>query len=55
MAGQICWIHGTVFVTIGREMMKVRAPAEVSREVLGLVDDIEELLSDRVLGYATRG
>ncbi|CAL9435083.1 hypothetical protein SUDANB126_02146 [Streptomyces sp. enrichment culture] len=55
VAGQICWIHSTVFVTIGREMMRGRAPAEVSREVLGLVDDIEELLSGKVLGYAVRG
>ncbi|CAM5464240.1 TetR/AcrR family transcriptional regulator [Streptomyces griseomycini] len=55
VAGQICWMHGTVFVTIGREMVKGRAPAEVSREVLGLVDDIEELLSDGVLDYAVRG
>ncbi len=55
VAGQICWIHSTVFVTIGREMLKGRAPAEVSREILVLVDDIEELLSDRVLGYAVRG
>jgi hypothetical protein len=27
----------------------------VSREVLALLDDIEELLSERVLGYAVRG
>lgn len=54
VAGQICWIHGTVFAAIGREMLKGRAPAEVSREMLVLVDDIEELLSDRVLGYAVR-
>ncbi|MGW4019986.1 hypothetical protein [Streptomyces sp. NPDC005009] len=44
-----------MFTTIGREMMKGRAPAEVSREALVLVDDIEELLSERVLGYAVRG
>jgi len=55
VAGQICWIHGTVFAAIGREMLKGRAPADVSREILVLVDDIEELLSDRVLGYAVRG
>ncbi|MET4661837.1 AcrR family transcriptional regulator [Streptomyces sp. PvP037] len=54
VAGQICWIHSTVFTAIGREMVKGRAPAEVSREMLALVDDIEELLGDRVLGYAVR-
>jgi AcrR family transcriptional regulator len=54
MAGQICWIHETVFVTIGREMMAGREPAEVSREVLALIDDIEDLLGERVLDYAVR-
>ncbi len=55
MAGQICWIHQSVFVAIGREMLAGRKPAEVSREVLVLLDDIEDLLSDKVLGYAVRG
>lgn len=31
-----------------------RRPAEVSREVLALIDEMEDLLSDRVLGYAVR-
>lgn len=55
MAGQICWIHRTVFEAIGREMVAGRAPRDVSREALLLLDDIEQLLSDRVLGYAVRG
>ncbi|GGS74405.1 TetR/AcrR family transcriptional regulator [Streptomyces violaceus] len=55
IAGQICWIHGTVFVAIGREMVKGRNPDEVSREMLVLLDDIEELLSEKVLNYAVRG
>lgn len=55
MAGQISWIHGTVIAVIGREMVKGRDPREVSREVLALLDDIEDLLSERVLGYAVRG
>jgi AcrR family transcriptional regulator len=54
IAGQICWIHQTAFVRIGREMMAGRKPDEVSREVLVLLDDIEELLSARVLNYAVR-
>lgn len=54
MAGQICWIHQAVFVTIGREMLAGRKPAEVSREVLALLDDVEDLLSERVLDYAVR-
>ena len=40
---------------IGREMMSGRNPDEMSREVLALLDDMEELLSDRVLNYAVRG
>jgi len=54
MAGQIRWIHHTVFVAIGREMLAGREPAEVSREVLVLLDDMEELLSEKVLNYAVR-
>ncbi|MFJ8462377.1 TetR/AcrR family transcriptional regulator [Streptomyces swartbergensis] len=55
IAGQICWVHGTVFAAIGREMVKGRNPDEVSREMLVLLDDIEELLSEKVLNYAVRG
>lgn len=55
MAGQIGWIHETVFAAIGREMVAGRDPDEVSREVLVLLDDIEELLSEKVLNYAVRG
>jgi hypothetical protein len=55
IAGQICWVHQTVFVTIGREMLAGRKPAEVSREVLVLLGDIEDLLSEKVLNYAVRG
>ncbi|MEU6812427.1 TetR/AcrR family transcriptional regulator [Streptomyces sp. NPDC046831] len=55
MAGQIGWVHGTVMAVIGREMVKGRKPNEVSREVLDLLDDIEELLGEKVLNYAVRG
>ena len=55
IAGQISWTHQTVFVAVGREMLKGRNPDEVSREVLVLLDDIEELLSEKVLNYAVRG
>ncbi|MYQ44466.1 TetR family transcriptional regulator [Streptomyces sp. SID4985] len=54
MAGQICWVHQTVFAAIGRAMLAGREPDEVSREVLVLLDDIEELLSEQVLNYAIR-
>ncbi len=55
MAGQVSWVYGTAIRVIGREMLKRREPGEVSREVLALLDDIEELLSERVLMYAVRG
>ncbi|MFF9407113.1 TetR/AcrR family transcriptional regulator [Streptomyces anandii] len=55
MAGQIGWAHSTVMAVIGREMAKGRDPREVSREALDLLDDIEDLLSEKVLNYAVRG
>ncbi|MGW7546398.1 TetR/AcrR family transcriptional regulator [Streptomyces sp. NPDC054770] len=55
IAGQLGWVNTTVMTVIGREMVKSRDPREVSREVLVLLDDIEDLLSDRVLNYAVRG
>ncbi|MEU0212188.1 TetR/AcrR family transcriptional regulator [Streptomyces canus] len=54
IAGQIGWVHSAVMAVIGREMVKGRKPDEVSREVLALLDAIEELLSDKVLNYAVR-
>ena len=54
VAGQISWVHGTVMAAIGREMMAGRGPGEVSREMLVLLDDMEDLLSEKVLNYAVR-
>lgn len=54
IAGQVNWVHQTVMAVIGREMMAGRNPDEVSREVLLLLDDMEELLSEKVLNYAVR-
>ncbi|MCX4234483.1 TetR/AcrR family transcriptional regulator [Streptomyces sp. NPDC020707] len=54
MAGQIGWLHQTVMGTVGREMVAGRDPAEVSREVLALLDGMEDLLSEKVLNYAVR-
>ncbi|WP_077796646.1 TetR/AcrR family transcriptional regulator [Streptomyces sp. JHA26] len=55
MAGQISWLHGTVMTAIGRRMTAGGKPAEVSRDTLVLLDEMEDLLSDRVLNYAVRG
>jgi AcrR family transcriptional regulator len=55
MAGQINWLHGTVMAAIGQRMLAGGKPSEVSRDVLVLLDEMEELLSGRVLNYALRG
>ncbi|MFE5397194.1 TetR/AcrR family transcriptional regulator [Streptomyces sp. NPDC056568] len=55
MAGQVNWLHGTVVATIGQRMLAGGRPSQVSREVLLLLDEMEELLSEKVLNYAVRG
>jgi hypothetical protein len=55
VAGQLSWMQSTVMGCIGCEMVGGRAPAEVSREALVLLDDIEDMLGQKVLKYAMRG
>ncbi len=55
MAGQINWLHGTVLAAIGGSMVAGGKPSEVSRDMLLLLDEMEELLSEKVLNYAVRG
>lgn len=55
MAGQINWLHGTAIAAIGERMLAGGRPAEVSRETLVLLDEMEGLLSPKVLKYAVRG
>lgn len=54
VAGQLSWVHSTLTSWIGGQMAQERAPGPVSREALVLLDDIEELLGERVLKYAVR-
>ncbi len=54
VAGQLSWVHSTLMAHIGREMVAGRKPAEVSRDALALLDDIEDLLGEKVLNYARR-
>ncbi|MFJ8585249.1 TetR/AcrR family transcriptional regulator [Streptomyces sp. NPDC093595] len=54
VAGQLNWLHATLMGWISAEMLKRRDPAEVSREALVLLDEMEELLGDKVLSYAVR-
>lgn len=52
VAGQLSWVHSTLMGYIGREMVAGRRAAEVSRDALVLLDDIEDLLGEKVLNYA---
>ncbi|MFF1919637.1 TetR/AcrR family transcriptional regulator [Streptomyces sp. NPDC058221] len=54
VAGQLAWVHGTLMAYIGGEMVAGRKAAEVSRDALVLLDDIEDLLGEKVLNYARR-
>ncbi|MFE7609924.1 TetR/AcrR family transcriptional regulator [Streptomyces celluloflavus] len=54
VAGQLNWVHTALADAIGREMTAGRAPAEVSREALVLLDEMEDLLGEKVLNYAVR-
>lgn len=54
VAGQLSWVHGALMAYIGGEMVAGRKAAEVSRDALVLLDDIEGLLGETVLNYARR-
>jgi hypothetical protein len=54
IAGQLSWLHATLMAWIGDEMVERRDVAEVSREALCLLDEMEDLLGEKVLNYATR-
>ena len=55
MAGQVNWLHGTVIAAIGQRMVDGGKPSEVTRDVMLLLDEMEGLLSEKVLNYAVRG
>ncbi|MEV5125221.1 TetR/AcrR family transcriptional regulator [Streptomyces decoyicus] len=54
MAGQIGWVHQSLMGWIAKEMLAGRKPAEASRDALVLLDEMEELLGEKVLNYAVR-
>ncbi|MET9591497.1 TetR/AcrR family transcriptional regulator [Streptomyces sp. NPDC006516] len=54
VAGQLSWVHSTLMAYIGHEMVAGRAPEEVSRDALVLLDDMEDLLGAKVIDYARR-
>ncbi|MFF8508205.1 hypothetical protein ACF064_08955 [Streptomyces sp. NPDC015492] len=54
VGGQLAWIESTVVGYITRAMTAGGRATTVSREALVLLDEIEELLGDKVLTYAVR-
>ncbi|WP_037772984.1 TetR/AcrR family transcriptional regulator [Streptomyces sclerotialus] len=54
VAGQLNWVHATLMEYVGRAMVAGGKPSEVSRDALLLLDEVEDLLSERVLNYAVR-
>ncbi|MEX0168939.1 TetR/AcrR family transcriptional regulator [Streptomyces sp. LMG1-1-1.1] len=54
VGGQLAWIENTVVGYITGEMTAGRKATTVSREALVLLDEIEDVLSDKVLTYAVR-
>ncbi|MFE3945235.1 TetR/AcrR family transcriptional regulator [Streptomyces sp. NPDC059118] len=54
VGGQLAWIEGALVGRISQEMLAGRRAVEVSRDALVLLDEIEELLGEKVLNYARR-
>ncbi|WP_245791551.1 TetR/AcrR family transcriptional regulator [Actinacidiphila rubida] len=54
VAAQLGWVQSEVFREIGRRSSASEAPGTIAEAALALLDTLESLLSDRVLGYATR-
>ncbi|MFV5995203.1 hypothetical protein ACNPQM_22810 [Streptomyces sp. NPDC056231] len=54
MAGRLSRVHSTLLGRISRATAAGRRPAEVSREALVLLDEMEDVLGDKVLNYARR-
>ncbi|MEU5437210.1 TetR/AcrR family transcriptional regulator [Streptomyces sp. NPDC020719] len=54
IGGQLAWIESAVVAYISAEMMAGRKATKVSRDALVVLDDIEELLGEKVLKYAVK-
>ncbi|MDP9863442.1 MULTISPECIES: TetR/AcrR family transcriptional regulator [Streptosporangium] len=54
VAAQIGWVHAQVLGEIGRRTVTGEDPDAIAEAVLGFLDVIEGLLSERVLTYAIR-
>ena len=54
IGSQLAWLQRTLMEYINGQMVAGRAPAEVSRDALVLLDEMEDLLGERVLNYAVK-
>ncbi|WP_407561244.1 TetR/AcrR family transcriptional regulator [Streptomyces sp. 184] len=54
IAGQLSWVGNALYDFIRRAMLAGRDPGDVSRDALALLDEMENLLGQKVLNYARR-
>ncbi|WP_338932154.1 TetR/AcrR family transcriptional regulator [Streptomyces netropsis] len=54
VAGQLAWVRATLAGHIGRALLTGRTAKDVSRDALVLLDEMEELMGEKLLGYADR-
>ncbi|PRX98915.1 TetR/AcrR family transcriptional regulator [Allonocardiopsis opalescens] len=54
VAGQLGWVHSTLLAEIGVRTAAGEHPDTIAEAALALLDAIEDVLSERVLGYAVR-
>ncbi len=54
IAGQLSWVNSALYDFIRREMVAGGHPAAVSRAALGVLDEMADLLGQKVLNYARR-
>lgn len=54
VASQIGWLHATLYGDIGSRIVRGQTPDQIAEAALRFLDVAEELLGDRVLGYAVR-
>ncbi|WP_184780791.1 TetR/AcrR family transcriptional regulator [Amycolatopsis jiangsuensis] len=54
VAAQIGWVHSLVFAEIGKRTVAGEVPDDIAKAAEDLLDAVEGLLGERVLGYATR-
>lgn len=54
VAGQIGWFHSLVFAEIGKRVAAGRSPDSIAKDLLELLDAVEQLLGEAAFTYAVR-